>query len=489
MAGRSQLFALTAAVLAVGGCSLEERPSEKSAPKASTQEQPVPPGRPLPAGWYQDPDRDFVSTAVEQEVGSDPAVDECARELDCPGISEDTGVVRPEQGVNTMMVLDSSGSMRADAGGERKIDAAEEALERFATGTPDRYDLGLVVYGHVGSSAEADKERSCAGVDTAGRLGEVNYRNLSDTLDRYEPRGYTPIAGSIKEAGKAFDGREDDVNRVVLVTDGLETCDGDPVAAARRLKESGVRVTVDVVGFDIAQSADAQALRDIAEASGGDYTDARTADELDAFVEAEERRQRELNEAESCLLSRGNELYNCYTSRSNSAYNQATSRSNAIYNDTTSESNRIYNELTSESNRIYNDLTSEANDASAQGDEERAQEIENRRDKITEEIERRRDTQTEALEGRRDEVTEEIERLRDEAETAIVAEREREEGENARLRAELEREAEEVERRLEKRYGRASVLETEPYACLPRVFGPLAAAPPRPGALFARPMA
>ncbi|MGI8439488.1 MAG: vWA domain-containing protein [Thermoleophilaceae bacterium] len=386
-------------------------------------------------------------------------------------------MVRPEQGVNTM-VLDSSGSMRADAGGERKIDAAEEALERLATGTPDRYDLGLVVYGHVGSSAEADKERSCAGVDTAGRLGEVNYRNLSDTLDRYEPRGYTPIARSIEEAGKAFAGREDDVNRVVLVTDGLETCDGDPVAAARRLKESGVRVTVDVVGFDIAQSADAQALRDIAEASGGEYTDARTADELDAFVEAEERRQRELNEAQSCLVSRGNELYTCYTSRSDSAYTQATSRSNAIYID-----------LTSESNRIYNDLTKEANDASAQGDEERAQEIENRRDQITEEIERRRDTQTEALEGRRDEVTEGIERLRDEAETAIVAEREREEGENARLRAELEREAEEVEQRLEKRYGRASVLETEPYACLPRVFGPLAAALPRPGALLAGPMA
>ncbi|MGI8439487.1 MAG: hypothetical protein ACR2NV_04675 [Thermoleophilaceae bacterium] len=86
MGGRSQLLALTAAVLAVGGCSLEERPSsQEGAPKASTKAQPVPPGRPLPAGWYQDPDRDFVSTAVEQAVGSDPAVDECAREVDCRG--------------------------------------------------------------------------------------------------------------------------------------------------------------------------------------------------------------------------------------------------------------------------------------------------------------------------------------------------------------------------------------------------------------------
>jgi hypothetical protein len=184
-------------------------------------------------------------------------------------------------------------------------------VERFATGTPDRFDLGLVVYGHVGSSAAADKARSCARVEVAAPLGGVDYRSLPRVLDRYRQRGYTPIARALDEAGRAFAGREGDLNRIVLVTDGLETCGGDPVAAARRLKQAGVAVTVDVVGFDVTKTADADALRDIAEASGGAYTSARTAAELEAYVEAQERRREELVDAESCVINQGNELYSC----------------------------------------------------------------------------------------------------------------------------------------------------------------------------------
>ncbi|MEJ7717100.1 MAG: VWA domain-containing protein [Thermoleophilaceae bacterium] len=148
------------------------------------------------------------------------------------------------------------------------------------------------------------------------------------------------MARSIEEAGRAFAGRENDVNRVVLVTDGLETCDGDPVAAARRLKESGVKVTVDVVGFDISKSADAEGLREIAEASGGEYTDARTARDLEAFVEAENRRIQELNEAQSCLSSRGNELYSLLHRASPTArYSNMSNRSNAVYSELSNRSN------------------------------------------------------------------------------------------------------------------------------------------------------
>jgi len=366
-----------------------------------------------------------------------------------------------------MMILDSSGSMRGSAGGgDRKIDVAEEALERVATGTPDRFHLGLVVYGHVGSSAEADKQRSCEGVEVAAELGEVDYRTLPDLLDRYDPRGYTPVARSIEEAGRAFVGRENDVNRVVLVTDGLETCDGDPVAAARRLKESGVKVTVDVVGFDISKSADAEGLRDIAEASGGEYTDARTADDLDAFAEAENRRIDELNEAQNCLIDRGNELYNCYTDQANGAYNNMTDRANAVYND-----------YTNRANAIDNDLTNEANDADAADDDARADEIRAERDRQTSALRARRDALTSGLRSRRDRVTSEVRTLRDRVTSSIRSERSRAGSENDRLESQIRRESDEVKRRLRERYGRASLQRTEAFVCLPRAF--VAAAPPR----------
>lgn len=377
-----------------------------------------------------------------------------------------------------MMILDSSGSMRGSAGGgEPKIDVAEQALERFATGTPDRFNLGLVVYGHVGSSAEADKERSCDGVEVAAELGEVDYRTLPRVLDRYDPRGYTPVARSIEEAGRAFVGREKDVNRVVLVTDGLETCDGDPVAAARRLKESGVKVTVDVVGFDISKSADAEGLREIAEASGGEYTDARTARDLDAFVEAENRRIQELNEAQSCLSSRGNELYSCYSSQSNGAYSNMSNRSNAVYSELSNRSNAIYSEYSNRANAVYKELSQEASEADSAGDDAGADEIRADRDRQTSELRRRREQLTSELRTRRDRVTSEVRILRDRVTSSIRSERDRARIENETLKDKLRLESDEVKRRLRRRYGQASLRSAETFVCLPRAFR--VAAPPR----------
>ena len=66
---------------------------------------------------------------------------------------------------------------------------------------------------------------------------------------------------------------------VVLVSDGIETCEKDPCALARSLKESGVNVSMHVVGFDVTGGA-AQELSCIAEASGGRYFAASNAGEL-----------------------------------------------------------------------------------------------------------------------------------------------------------------------------------------------------------------
>ena len=72
---------------------------------------------------------------------------------------------------------------------------------------------------------------------------------------------------------------EDVVNAIILVTDGLETCDGDPCAAATALKEGDAQVTVYVVGLGL----DEEELRItscIAENSGGQIVGAQNAEEL-----------------------------------------------------------------------------------------------------------------------------------------------------------------------------------------------------------------
>lgn len=188
------------------------------------------------------------------------------------------------------------------------------------TATPDSFELGFLVFGQEGSSAEADKPASCRSAELRTPLGEVDYESFPAELKRFRPRGFTPIAGALEEAAGVFAGRERDKNRIILVTDGVETCDGDPAAAARKLKQAGVAVTVDVVGFDIARSSDAKALRAIAEATGGRYSDAQDGDALDRFFAAEERRNQQLLEAYLCVLDGANRLYQCRGERENEAF-------------------------------------------------------------------------------------------------------------------------------------------------------------------------
>jgi hypothetical protein len=91
--------------------------------------------------------------------------------------------------------------------------------------------------------------------------------------------GQTPIAFALNEAARDFGPLQND-RAVVLVTDGIESCGGDPVWAAHQLREQGI--VVHIVGFGLgnATDEDAASLRAVANASGGRYVTAGSAEEL-----------------------------------------------------------------------------------------------------------------------------------------------------------------------------------------------------------------
>jgi hypothetical protein len=67
---------------------------------------------------------------------------------------------------------------------------------------------------------------------------------------------------------------------VVLITDGEESCNGDAAAAARELKESGLDVTLNIVGFTLTGKEVEHQLGTLAEATGGRYYSAQSGDAL-----------------------------------------------------------------------------------------------------------------------------------------------------------------------------------------------------------------
>ena len=287
-------------------------PSESTVPTPSPTTAPSPTegARPLDDEWYVDTDDDSVPDFIEESAGYDPEVDDCAREIDCPGPAglSPQSLTRDQ---NTLLMLDSSGSMAASGGGGRtKMEAARDALERYATGTPDFVNLGFLVYGHKGSNEPSGKAESCRGVEVLAPLGKVKYKTFPKVLASFEPTGYTPIAGALEEAADVFAGTEKAVNRVIMVSDGIETCDGDPVAAARQLARAGIAVTVDVVGFGV-EDTDAEQLRAIAKATGGTYTDAPTGDALEAYFQDEYERLAALTEQYGCVVRQLNGYLDC----------------------------------------------------------------------------------------------------------------------------------------------------------------------------------
>lgn len=277
-------------------------------------------GRALEDKYYKDSDGNAVPDFIEVENGSDPKVDDCALEGGCGGVSADVGSSSLADEQNTLLILDSSGSMaEQDSSGVAKIQAAKDALERYVVGTPDSFNLGLMVYGHEGSNSRADRAESCRGIDTFAPLGELEVGSVRQALGQFRPTGWTPVAGSLEAAAGEFAGEEGAVNRVILVTDGIETCGGDPVAAARALKESGIAVTVDVVGFDVASSAEQAALRQVAEATGGEYADAQSAAELNDYFDDQVARTFEVVDALTCLQFQATDATTCVNFSSSAA--------------------------------------------------------------------------------------------------------------------------------------------------------------------------
>ncbi|RPF22646.1 vWA domain-containing protein [Myceligenerans xiligouense] len=182
------------------------------------------------------------------------------------------------------LVLDASGSMAEPSGDGTRMDEAKAALRRFVARLPEESTVSLRVYGDAGNTTAGGKRESCASSEVVYD-GAADGARFSDTLDAVGPAGWTPLARAIRAA--ADDLPDDATDAIVyVVTDGLETCGGDPVTAARDLADGGVEPIVNVIGFHVA-GADHEDLRAIADAGGGSYTDAGSGTELERHLDAE----------------------------------------------------------------------------------------------------------------------------------------------------------------------------------------------------------
>ncbi len=177
------------------------------------------------------------------------------------------------------IVVDASRSMWGQIGGISKMEIAKATLEELSYWLPDGLDLALRAYG----STSASESNNCADSSLLVPFGESNRGYIRSAIAGLRPTGQTPIAYALNQAGRDFGTMQND-RTIVLVSDGIESCGGDPVQAARSLREQGI--IVHLIGFGLGNAADedAASLRAVANASGGRYVTASNAEELQAAL-------------------------------------------------------------------------------------------------------------------------------------------------------------------------------------------------------------
>lgn len=171
---------------------------------------------------------------------------------------------------NVLFVLDGSGSMWAKMGEKPKIDIAKTVMTDMLRQLPSDVRAGLIVYGH-------NRKDDCNDIAVVAPIGS-DRASIVQALHNVSPKGKTPLTGAIQLAATQLRQSESNAS-VVVVSDGKETCGGDPCAAAREAANTGVNLRIHVVGFDVAQD-ETQQLNCIATEGKGKYFAANNAEQL-----------------------------------------------------------------------------------------------------------------------------------------------------------------------------------------------------------------
>lgn len=175
-----------------------------------------------------------------------------------------------------MFVLDASGSMWARMETDNRINVAKSLLSKMVDSLEqfDFVEVGLRVYGHTSPKAA----RNCRDTRLEVPFGKQNAGTIKKKLSTITPKGTTLIAYSLTQAAYDFPKQRGWRNVVILITDGLEECDGDPCAVSEALQKQGVILRPFVIGV----GGNAQFATEFE--CVGRYFDAKTEDDFDNIL-------------------------------------------------------------------------------------------------------------------------------------------------------------------------------------------------------------
>jgi hypothetical protein len=184
---------------------------------------------------------------------------------------------------NLEIILDASGSMKTLMGAKKtRWDVALETLQGVLADLPDDFKVGLRIYGHREPSTSP---KTCTDTELLVPIVKLDRARIFAAASRFKPKGETPLVFSALQA--PADLKQAGGGTVILITDGEESCKGDPVKAAAELKASGLDIRLSIVGFAVTNPKTQQDLAGFAQGTGGLFYSAKDGAALsDALLAA-----------------------------------------------------------------------------------------------------------------------------------------------------------------------------------------------------------
>ena len=151
-----------------------------------------------------------------------------------------------------LFVFDGSQSMYGHWKTGPKIVIAQRLLSELVDSIAFRPDIemALRVYGHQ-YPVISKEERNCKDTKLEVPFSKANSERIKKKLKEVVPKGTTLIAYSLEKAANDFPMCKECRNIIILITDGIEECDGDPCAVSWALQRKGVILKPFVIGMGL----------------------------------------------------------------------------------------------------------------------------------------------------------------------------------------------------------------------------------------------
>lgn len=156
-------------------------------------------------------------------------------------------IQRPPDKTRMLFLLDASGSMYADWGGNTRMDIAKKMLVDLIDSLriDNNLELALRVYGHQYHL----RYKNCQDSKLEIPFAPGNHDRLIARLRQIQPSGVTPIAHSLEQSANDFKIDPNYRNVIIIITDGIESCGGDPCAVSQALQSRRIFLKPFVIGL------------------------------------------------------------------------------------------------------------------------------------------------------------------------------------------------------------------------------------------------